>query len=146
MADLETRRAAQREERDRNRAHQAELEREEQQRLEAEAGRRQAFEDSLAGQSQMTRELLTEARDGKWSDDKSAFLSGDRIESWLTRIEESPDGRVAQELAAQELARFVNKHIVGLLKDPDKLKGKKKKPAFSDRQREIARRLLALLK
>ncbi len=141
LADLETRRAAQREERDRNRAHQAELEREEQQRLEAEAGRRQAFEDSLAGQSQMMRELLTEARDGKWSDDKSAFLSGDLIESWLTRLEESPDGHVAQELA-----RFVNKHIVGLLKDPDKLKGKKKKPAFSDRQREIARRLLALLK
>ncbi|MDD2725258.1 MAG: hypothetical protein PHH59_14715 [Methylovulum sp.] len=42
------------------------------------------------------------------------------------------------------LPRLLNKHIAGLLDNPDKVQGKKAKPVYSDRQRKIAQRIKTL--
>ncbi len=71
--------------------------------------------------------------------DKNAFSAPPFIEDWLEKLEINP--------TADALKRFcsmVNTHFPGLLENPDKTKGKKNEPAFKTRQRNIAKRLLAL--
>jgi CRISPR-associated protein Cmr6 len=76
-------------------------------------------------------------RENKLESDKNAFNR--HVEGWLKSLEEAP-----QHDAIARLVEITRKHYKGLLENPEKTEGKKQKPAFSERQRSIARRLNAL--
>ncbi|CAI8970027.1 type III-B CRISPR module RAMP protein Cmr6 [Methylocaldum szegediense] len=76
-------------------------------------------------------------RDAKLESDKNAF--NQHVEDWLKSLEDDP-----QRDAIARLVEITRKHYKGLLENPEKTEGKKQKPAFSERQRSIARRLNAL--
>lgn len=108
--------------------------------LEANLAQQQrAFEASLNGLTPLAQELERAISTGRWQTDKNAFANPGVIESWLQRLEADP-----QPDAVRRLRGLVSQHFPGLLENPNKLEGKKQKPAFNDRQRAIAKRLIAL--
>lgn len=76
---------------------------------------------------------------GGWETSKDSFAGGGQIESWLDQLEQSPDGHIIARL--EELVR---RHFPRLLENPEATKGKRRKLVFSERQRNVARRLNAL--
>lgn len=93
----------------------------------------------LEGLSGVVLELKQHSQQEGWEADKAAFTKPDAIESWLTKLEESPDND-----AVVYLCELVDIHFPGLLANPDKTKGRKNQPVFKQRPRDIAGRLLAL--
>ncbi len=112
-----------------------EAQRQAQQKREREA----ALAARLQGLSPLGQELEREIEAHHFDTDKNAFSAPPFIEDWLEKLEADP--------TADALDRFcglVSTHFPGLLESPDKTKGKKNEPAFKARQRDIAKRLLAL--
>lgn len=96
-----------------------------------------ALRARLANLSPRARYWEHRIRDAKLESDKNAFNR--HVEGWLKSLEEAP-----QHDAIARLVEITRKHYKGLLENPEKTEGKKKKPAFSEWQRNIARRLNAL--
>ena len=100
--------------------------------------KRVALEQALLGLSELAIEFRTLASEKEW-DQKSGrdlFLATGVIECWLDKLEVTED--VDLQSAITEL---ITLHIPGVLTDPDKVKGKKKKHVYTQRQRDIAHRL-----
>jgi hypothetical protein len=114
---------------------------EENERLEDldKAKRQQALEEKLQALTPLARELETQIERKKWERDKDAFWKPGGIESWLKKLETESD-----RPALERLAGLFDRHFPGALKDPDKTEGKKNKPAFKDRVRQVAKALNAL--
>ena len=93
----------------------------------------------LEGLSGVALELKQHSQQADWESNKTAFTKPGDIESWLDKLEET-----RHEQAVEYLCELVDKHFVGLLANPEKTSGKKKKAVFNQRQKEIAGRLLAL--
>lgn len=87
--------------------------------------------------SPCAKELERAIRDKNLASDKNAF--NQEVDAWLSRLETDP-----RPDAIERLAALTRQHYKGLLENPDKTEGKKQKPAFSDWQRKLARRLNAL--
>jgi|GEM_PF-218013 len=104
------------------------------------SAKKAAFEARLATLSPLARELEQAAIDGNWDTDKNAFAAQGVIEGWLDRLEDQP-----QPDAIGRLKELVEHHFPGLLASPDKTEGKKKKFVFKERQRNLAKRLIALM-
>ncbi len=117
------------------RAHKEREQREEQEN----AKRKQIFEEKLQSLTPLSRELETQIEHEKWETDKNAFWTSGIIESWLTRLEEGPDASVIERLSS-----LFDRYFPGARKDPDKTQGKKQKPVFGDRVRQVAKALNAL--
>jgi CRISPR-associated protein Cmr6 len=94
---------------------------------------------AVANKSELAKQFLRHALDNKWQDNKVAFEKPDAIEGWLTKIEQARD-----KDALEHLLELMEQHFTGLLADPEKTKGKKANPVYSDRQRKIAHRVLKL--
>lgn len=107
-----------------------------------EQQQRQArLKDELRDLSPLAQELERAVRDGHWEKDKNAFAQNGMSETWLVKLEADP-----QPDAAQRFGALIRTHFSGLMENPEKMTGKKKdKPAFKDRQRDIARRVNKLL-
>lgn len=112
------------------------------QRLEAEEKAREAAEEkqqaaeaAKSSLSEIGAEFFDAADHGNWAHDKNVFSSTGVIESWLDILEETPNPDVMVQLKT-----LLDVHYKGLLEDPDKVKGKKKKPVYSDRMRKVAQR------
>jgi len=103
------------------------------------ANEQASFEARLRTLSPLGRELEQAIHDQKWDADKNAFTTRGFTPEWLERLEKDP-----QPDAIRRLRDLVDRHFPGLLANPDKTVGKKNKPAFKDRQRELAKRLNAL--
>ena len=73
-----------------------------------------------------------------WEINKDKFLKGG-VEDWLTKLESNPDSNILNELV-----RLLDKHIPGLLENPNKVQGKKAKPVYSERQKKIANKIKSL--
>ncbi len=97
----------------------------------------------LRSLSPIARELEEDVRTHKWDQNSGAqHFMATGCEEWLDRIEAE---KKPPEDVCQRLAELVDHHFAsGLLADPDRTQGKKKKPIFKDRQRKIAHRLRAL--
>ena len=93
----------------------------------------------LEGLSGIALELKQHSQQAGWEEDKTAFTKPDEIEEWLTKLEADPDSE-----AVALMCELVDKHFSGLLSNPDKTSGKKKKPVFNPRQKDFAKRLNAL--
>ena len=101
--------------------------------------REAALAARVQGLSPLAQELELEIEAHHLDTNKNAFSAPPFIEQWLEKLETGP--------SADALDRFcglLNTHFPSLLENPDKTKGKKNKPAFNDRQRNIAERLLKL--
>lgn len=115
---------------------------EESARLRAEQAAQAArLAESVRGLSPTGARLATEATNGNWQTDKSRFVASGLIESWLDQLEAGP-----QADAINRLSILVETHFPKLLENPDAVQGKKQKPVFTDRQKAIAQRLIALRK
>lgn len=101
-----------------------------------QAGRRRRHHRALAGMTPMAAEFYRACEEGAWATGRDAFLREGLIESWLDCLESSPDPDVVQMLC-----ELLERHIPGLLADPDRTQGRKGKPLFKERQRSIAHRL-----
>ncbi|MDN5925321.1 MAG: hypothetical protein L0H70_10040, partial [Xanthomonadales bacterium] len=102
--------------------------------------RETAMQQRLHGLSPLAQQLERTIAKKGWDDDKNAFAQSGVIEAWLDKLE--------TDMQADAVARFreiVSGHFPGLLEDPDKLQGKKRRPVFNDRQKQFAKRLLALV-
>jgi CRISPR-associated protein Cmr6 len=114
------------------------------QRAEAEriaSEQKAALEARLATLSPLARELEQAALAGNWETNKDAFAASGVIVGWLERLEAAP-----QSDAIERLRQLVERHFPGLLANPDVTQGKKNKPTFKERQRNLAKRLIALMK
>jgi CRISPR-associated protein Cmr6 len=104
---------------------------------DAENHRQQQERDKkLIGFTPMAQDFIRAMEAGKWQEDKNAFWQNAVIETWLDKLMETPDAVVITYLN-----ELFDKHFPGLRLDPDKAQGKKQKPVFSDRQRNLAKRL-----
>ncbi len=114
----------------------------EKERADAEATeRKQQQDEQLKNRSPAAQEYFKDEDTQKWESDKDKFLQNGIIENWLTKLEAAPEPD-ADILA--DIVRLLNKHIAGLLDNPNKVKGKKEKPFYNDRQKKIANRVKAL--
>lgn len=111
-------------------------------RTRREQQQRQArLKEKLRDLSPLAQELERAIGDGRWEQDKNAFAQSWVIEVWLDKLEADP-----QPDAAQRFGALIRTHFPGLMENPEKMTGKKQdKPAFKNRQREIARRVNKLL-
>ncbi len=110
-----------------------------QEKRQAAQEKKKQLDAKLANVSALAKTYLTAADKGDWLNDKNQFIQKGIIEEWLTTLESTPD-----ETILDHLILLLNTHFNGLLSDPDKEKGKKKKPVYNDRQRSIAYRVNAL--
>jgi CRISPR-associated protein Cmr6 len=94
----------------------------------------------LRGLSPLAQELERAIESAQLDTDKNVFTRPPLIEDWLTRLEVAPEPD-----AVQRFRELVRCHFPSLLENPDKTKGKKRKPEFNDRQRALARRLNLLV-
>jgi CRISPR-associated protein Cmr6 len=102
---------------------------------------RRRMEHALAGLSAIATEFAKTSLEQGWETNKDAFTASGVVEAWLQRLEADPQGDAIEKLVA-----LVGKHFPpGLLDDPDRVSGKKRKPDFKERQRQIAHRLNRLL-
>ncbi|MGZ8916484.1 MAG: hypothetical protein ACXW1Z_25660 [Methylobacter sp.] len=90
----------------------------------------------MANFTPMAQGFIRAMEEGKWQEDKNAFWQNQAIEILLDKLMEMPDAVVITHLN-----ELFDKHFPGLRLDPDKAQGKKQKPVFSDRQRNLAKRL-----
>ncbi|MEW6636477.1 MAG: type III-B CRISPR module RAMP protein Cmr6 [Actinomycetota bacterium] len=112
---------------------------EEQRARQEEEQRRQEIEALTAGKSELYRELYEASVKENWREDREAFVREGVIEGWLERLEADP-----QPDATGYLRELVELHFKGLLQNPEARKGKKQRPVYSQRQRNLARRMLRL--
>ena len=93
----------------------------------------------LKGLSGIALELTQYVQEAGWRENKDAFTKPNDVEGWLEKLEAD-----VNEQAILLMCELVDIHFPGLFTNPDKTSGKKKKPAFNQRQKDIAGRLLAL--
>lgn len=98
-----------------------------------------ALQDKLQNFSELAQSYFKQADQQDWENNKDKFLQNGEIENWLEKLESNLDKDILTDLV-----RLLNKHIVGLLENPNKVQGKKAKPVYSDRQQKIAHRIKIL--
>lgn len=103
------------------------------------ASRQQELEAKLQSLTPLARELESQLEREKWESNKDAFWKPGGIESWLEKLKQEPDRPTLERLTG-----LFDRHFPGALKDPDKTEGKKNKPAFKDRVRQVAKGLNVL--
>ncbi|GFO73302.1 CRISPR-associated protein Cmr6 [Bathymodiolus japonicus methanotrophic gill symbiont] len=108
-------------------------------KLQIEQEKEQALNAKLANLSSLAQDYFRQAEAGQWTTNKNSFLQAGLIEGWLTTLEETVDTSILEDIVS-----LLDQYIAGLLNDPDKVKGKKSKPVYNDRQRNIAKRVQAL--
>jgi CRISPR-associated protein Cmr6 len=109
-------------------------------RVDAEDDKRkQELNDKVKNLSPAAQNYFKDENKQKWETDKDNFLQNGEIEKCLSELEVNPDADILADIV-----RLLNTHIAGLLDYPDKVKGRKAKPVYSDRQQKIAQRIKAL--
>ena len=98
-----------------------------------------AYRQKLKNQSPLAQDYFRQADAENWANDKNKFLQSGTVEKWLTDMESDVDNAIVEHLI-----ELIDLHISGLLADPDKVKGKKAKLVYNERQRKIAARIKAL--
>jgi CRISPR-associated protein Csm5 len=117
-------------------AEAAEQERKKQAEIDRKA---QELEDKLINFSELAQAYFKQADEHDWENNKDTFLQNGEIENWLTQLESNFDQNILTDIV-----RLLNKHITGLLDNPDKVKGRRAEFVYKDRQRKIAQRIKTL--
>lgn len=94
------------------------------------------LKDKIKNLTPLAQEYFTQMVKQDWQGDKDAFWHVGRIEQWLDKLEQEPNSEIISSIKA-----LMDKHFAGLLANPEKAHGKKDRPVYSDRQRQIAHRL-----
>ena len=113
----------------------------EQERLEKEEDELQGQEllNQLKDFSPLAQQYFKQSIQQDCDNNKEKFLQNGELENWLTQLENTPDENILADLVC-----LLNKHIAGLLDNPDKVKGRRNELCYKDRQRKIAQRIKAL--
>lgn len=106
-----------------------------------DAQQAQDLQQAIQGKSELFTTLYTESTEGKWQTERHTFTQDGLIEGWLDKLEAAPHEREAIEYFYE----LLQKHFADVLAEPDKVKGKKNKPVFKERQRKFAKRMLELM-
>jgi len=109
-------------------------------KLQIEQEKEQALNAKLANLSPLAQNYFKQADENEWATNKDKFLQAGVIEDWLTTLEESVEAAVLEDIVI-----LLDQYKSGLLNDPEKVEGKKAKPAYNERQRNIAKRVNVLL-
>ncbi|HPY39263.1 MAG TPA: type III-B CRISPR module RAMP protein Cmr6 [Thiolinea sp.] len=100
-----------------------------------------ALEAELVGLSPLMKTFKKQAFDGKWLENKDAFVAPGIIEAWLDKLEEENDAGVVSMLV-----KLIETHLPSKLLDNPVATNKKGKPEFKPRQQQIGKRLNELRK
>ncbi len=133
-AEQLARRAAVKEAEEKKKAEEAKRKAEEDARRQAEDKAR--MEAELADLPEDAAWLVRHARENNWQQDNSALLTD--METFFDSFA-SPDRQ-----ALNTAADWLNRKWAGIMDNPDATKGKKKKPKFKDRPRNLALKIIAL--
>ena len=106
---------------------------------QANQAKEQALKVKIADLSPLAQGYFRQADASDWQNNKDKFLKAGLIEGWLDSLEANLDKTILEDMI-----QLLEHHMSGLLQDPDKVKGKKAKPVYNDRQRKIAHRINAL--
>jgi CRISPR-associated protein Cmr6 len=98
-----------------------------------------AAETGAAGLSKVALEFVLARNAAGWLTDKDAFLLPRAVDVWVERVEATRDAD-----ALGKLGEVLEHHFPGVMRDPGRLHGKKREPAYKPRPRGIAQRLLHL--
>lgn len=104
--------------------------------LAKQRAKEQALNAKLANLSPLAQDYFRQAEEEEWATDKNKFLQAGVIEGWLDKLETTADRTILDNIV-----RLLETHIAGLLDNPNKVKGKKSKPVYNDRQRKVAERI-----
>ena len=107
---------------------------EEQQRIQ-----QQQLEQAKSRLSELAGEFFTQAQQHNWKEDKNAFLLVGKLETWMEKLAASKDQQLAEQIET-----LVETHFKGIMNNPEKVKGKKKKAVYSARMQKIAKQLIEL--
>ncbi|MFW5443056.1 MAG: type III-B CRISPR module RAMP protein Cmr6 [Methylococcaceae bacterium] len=97
------------------------------------------LEKKISDMSAMAGDFFKQVNNNNWETDKNAFWTpkSEGVEFWVDKLEENNDDELRQQIEV-----LMEIHFNGVLKEPDKAKGKKF--VYKDRVRAIAKRLIAL--
>lgn len=135
LADVKRQQAVKQQQREREK-EQAEQQRAQQQKQAQALAAKKSAMSALAGK------FFMHVENNNWRNDKNAFWQQgkeDSIEDWLDRLEADNDAELWQQIS-----ELMTIHFRGVMENPDKTKGKKNKPVYKPRVKNIAKRLLAL--
>lgn len=96
----------------------------------------QNFADEIKDLSSLAQRYFTQIKQQDWQNDKNAFWQPGRVEHWLDALVSEPEPAIIDSIK-----ELLNKHFIGLLADPEKVRGKKKEAVFNERQKGIAHRV-----
>ncbi len=122
--------------------HQAKLAQQaaaEEQQKQAEAQHQAELQAAKASMTEQAGEFFAEAQQQNWETDKNAFLVSGKLESWIAKLQENPDQQLLEQIET-----LLEIHFKGIMANPEKTKGKKKKPVYSARMQDIAKQLIAI--
>jgi len=110
--------------------------RQEQEEEERKQARQKELEAAVSGLPEDAAWVETQNHSGAWQDNNR--LLGD-LEAFLDGHE-----KLSQE-ALHRLRDILDQHWKGIIENPDATRGRRNKPSFKPRPRELARRLIAML-
>jgi CRISPR-associated protein Cmr6 len=93
--------------------------------------------------SPFAKKYFNEANEEKWAEKKERIWQQGTLDSWVERLEQE---ETKEERVVEHLADLLEHYFPSLLVEPEKVKGKKKKPVFSEKQKTLAYRIIALQK
>ena len=112
-----------------------------QQQADALAARQRLMKENK-NRSELAKQYFIAASEEKWAENKAVFMQKTALEDWLDKLEQQEQ---AEKDIINHLSQLLESFFPGLLTDPEKTKGKKAKPVYSERQRKAAHRINALL-
>lgn len=111
------------------------------QRMQEEENRRKKAQDEAeeSGLTGIAFEMVREATEQGWNLDKGRFIPG--ANDWLARLDKEACSDTTHA-ACQWLSETLNRLHPGIMAEPDKVRGKKKKSVYKPATRELAHVLI----
>jgi CRISPR-associated protein Csm5 len=110
----------------------------EEEKREQQRQQKKILAEKKSTMSTLAGDFFEQASQENWQENKMAFWRVGVIEKWLDHLEANNDSQLWEQIK-----QLMEIHFKGVMANPDKTKGKKNKPVYKPRVRQIAKRLLA---
>lgn len=92
----------------------------------------------------LAEQIYRQARQENWETSNNATQFYQAMPDYFQKIAEEPDMEIKQAAIAI-ISEIVEKKFPGILQDPERKEGRKDKPAYKEKPKEIANKLLGLI-